>query len=373
LPVPTASQFEAELRAHIEPGSLIQLMGTARLLAPKLQHAIDGRLNLQPKARRPVTSPRIVTLTVNPALDMAAEATTVRPVHKIRTFGQHYDAGGGGINVARVVKELGGDTLSLFAAGGATGRMIEQMLTEACVPWKCVPLSSTTRISLTVREQSSGLEYRFVPEGPTLDAADGDRILAALAALRAQWVVASGSLPRGLPIDFYARAAKLAAAQGAKFALDTSGEALKASLGSGIDLLKASLGEFESIVGQEIRNPVSQADHARDMVRAGSARMIALTLGRDGALLATADRVVRLPAFAVTERSAVGAGDSFLAGLVLGLAQERTDHCALRLALATAAAAVASAGTARVSRSSVDALLVEGVPGPDPTRTEARS
>ncbi|WP_428673238.1 1-phosphofructokinase family hexose kinase [Reyranella sp.] len=306
-----------------------------------------------------MTSSRIVTLTVNPALDLAAEAASVRPVHKIRTFGEHYDAGGGGINVARVVHALGGDTLALFAAGGATGRMIEEMLSEAGVPWQCVPVAGTTRISLTVREQESGLEYRFVPQGPAFNVADGDRILATLAGLEAKWVVASGSLPPGLATDFYARAAHIASARGARFALDTSGAALKASLGQGIDLLKLSLGELESIAGQEVRAPEVQAQQAQGMVRAGRARMIALTLGRDGALLATADRVMRAPAIPVTEHSTVGAGDSFLAGLILGLVQGLSDRDSLRLALAAAAAAVASEGTARISRSKVDALVVQ--------------
>lgn len=304
-----------------------------------------------------MTSSRILTLTVNPALDLATEAASVRPVHKIRTVGERYDAGGGGINVARVIHELGGDTLALFAAGGATGRMIEQILSDAGVPWQCVPIAGTTRISLTVREQASGLEYRFVPQGPAFDAGDGERILAALAGLEAQWIVASGSLPPGLAPDFYARAAKITVARGARFALDTSGAALKASLGDDIDLLKVSLGEFESIVGHEVRDQESQARQAQDMVRAGMARMIALTLGRDGALLATADNVLRRPAIATTERSAVGAGDSFLAGLVLGLSRGQRDHDALRLALAVAAAAVASEGTARIRRSRVDDLL----------------
>jgi 6-phosphofructokinase 2 len=306
-----------------------------------------------------MTSSRIVTLTANPALDLASEAATVAPQHKIRTVGEHYDAGGGGINVARAIHALGGDTLALFAAGGATGRMIEQMLSDAGVPWKCVPVSGSTRISLTIYEQSTGFEYRFVPQGQVYSAAEGDRILAALSGLEAQWVVASGSLPRGLATDFYARAAEIAAGRGARFALDTSGAALGASLGRGIDLLKVSLGEFESIVGHEVRDPEEQARQSQDMVRAGKARMIALTLGRDGALLATADGVIRRPAIAVSERSAVGAGDSFLAGLVLGLAQGLSDGGALRLALATAASAVASAGTARISRSKVDTLLAQ--------------
>ena len=282
-------------------------------------------------ATLPMKPPAILTLTINPALDMAAEAPAVRPVHKIRTFGEQYDAGGGGINVAKVIHELGGDALALFASGGATGQLVEDLLSRANVRCRAVPSAGITRISFTVHDQGSGLEYRFVPQGPELSAADCDNLLEALSRIDADWIVASGSLPPGVMPDFYARVANAAALRGARFALDTSGPALKAALGHGIDVLKPSLGEFESIVGREVRDPQSQAREAQDLVRSGAARMIALTLGRDGALLATHDEVVRLPAIAVAEKSAVGAGDSFLAGLVLALARGQSRLDALQL------------------------------------------
>ncbi len=308
-------------------------------------------------SHRPMKLPAILTLTINPALDMAAEAEAVRPVHKIRTFGEHCDPGGGGINVARVVRELGGDTLALFAAGGASGQLIEDMLSDMGIPYRSVPIAGVTRVSFTVRDRSSGLEYRFVPQGPELSAADGEKILAALSEFDANWIVASGSLPPGVAPDFYARVANIAAMRGARFVLDTSGPALKAALRHGVDLLKPSLGEFESIVGREVRDPQSQAREARELIRSGAARMIALTLGRDGAMLVTSDDVVRLPAIEVVEKSAVGAGDSFLAGLVLGLARGQSHKSALQLAIATAAAAVSSPGTAHVRRPFVETLL----------------
>ena len=108
---------------------------------------------------------RIVTLTVNPAVDLATQAKSVQPGHKIRTFGERYDAGGGGINVARVISELGGETLALFASGGVTGRFVEEMLTKAKVPWQAVQIQGACRISVTVRDQSNGQEYRFIPQG----------------------------------------------------------------------------------------------------------------------------------------------------------------------------------------------------------------
>jgi 6-phosphofructokinase 2 len=158
---------------------------------------------------------RIVTLTVNPAVDLATQAKSVQPGHKIRTFGERYDAGGGGINVARVISELGGETLALFASGGVTGRFVEEMLTKAKVPWQAIQIQGACRISVTVRDQSSGQEYRFVPQGPELTSSDCANILATLSDVEADWVVASGSLPPGTPSDFYGKAAGIVSARGA--------------------------------------------------------------------------------------------------------------------------------------------------------------
>ena len=308
--------------------------------------------------RRDDTIPaRIVTLTVNPAVDLATQAKSVRAGHKVRTFGERYDAGGGGINVARVISELGGNTLSLFASGGVTGRFIEEMLTTAKVPWQTVKIQGACRISVTVRDQSNGQEYRFVPRGPELTASDCANILATLGDVGADWVVASGSLPPGVAADFYAKAAEIVGARGAKFALDTSGSALTSSLGHGVSLLKPSLSELETIVGKEVRSLSCQMMQAKRLVESGAAEIVALTLGAGGAILATAERVIHSPAFAVSERTGVGAGDSFLAGLVFGLAGRRTIEDALRLALACGASAVQGIGTAQVRRATVEALL----------------
>lgn len=305
--------------------------------------------------------PRIVTLTVNPAVDLATTAKSVQPGHKIRTFDERYDPGGGGINVARVIFELGGQTLALFASGGVTGRFVEEMLTTAKVPWRAVPIGNACRISVTVHDQSNGLEYRFVPKGPQLAAPDCANILEALRQIDADWVVASGSLAPGVPADFYGKVANIAAGCGAKFALDTSGPTLTASLGRGISLLKPSLSEFEAIVGREVRDLPGQMTEAKRLVQSGAAEMVALTLGAGGAIVATADQVIHSPAFAVTEKTGVGAGDSFLAGLVFGLSEPRPLDDALRLALACGAAAVQNVGTAAVRRAAVDALLADAI------------
>lgn len=303
---------------------------------------------------------RIATLTVNPAVDLATAAKAVEPGHKIRTFDERYDAGGGGINVAKVISELGGQALALFASGGVTGRFVEEMLTTAKVPWQSVRIQGACRISVTVRDQSKGVEYRFVPRGPHLTAADCANILDALGRVEADWVVASGSLSPGMQSDFYRQAAGVVSGRGAKFVLDTSGPALTASLGHGVALLKPSLSELESIVGHEVRELPCQMTQARRLVQSGAAQMVALTLGDGGAILATADKVIQAPAIAVSQKTGVGAGDSFLAGLVFGLAQGQSPEDALQLALACGAAAAQSVGTAAVQRDAVDALLARG-------------
>lgn len=305
-------------------------------------------------------SERIVTLTVNPALDIAMETGAVRPGHKMRTHSATYDPGGGGVNVSRVVHALGGETLAILASGGHTGRFVEQMLVDSGVPCRSVAVSGMTRVSLTVQETSSGAEYRFVPEGSLLGASEVERFLLLLGDVRADWLVASGSLPPGFPADFYAQVAHLARRRNIRFALDTSGAALAASLHQGADLLKTSLGEFQSIVGTKPSDDDALAREATRLVEAGAVAMIALTLGDRGAILATSDACWSLPAIPVRVRGSVGAGDSFLAGLVLGLARRQPPREALRMALATGAAAVMRRGTARVDRGQVESLLAEG-------------
>jgi 6-phosphofructokinase 2 len=299
--------------------------------------------------------PHLVTLTLNPALDIAGTAQRVRPTHKIRTSGEHIDPGGGGINVARVAHELGGEVEAILLGGGATGQLVGELLSEAGVAHRIVPIGGRTRISLTVLEQESGLEYRFVPEGPELREAEWRTALDLLETVACDWLVASGSLPRGVPVDIYARIARIAARRGQRFVLDTSGPALPAALGAGIDLLKPSLGELEAALGRRLRDGAAQEEAVRTLVRQGAARMVALTLGRDGAMLAVGDDVLRLRPPEVEVQSAVGAGDSFLAATTLALARGEAPAQALAWGIAAGTAAIGGIGTARLTRADVEA------------------
>jgi 6-phosphofructokinase 2 len=302
-------------------------------------------------------APRIVTLTLNPAVDMASTAPAVRPSHKIRTFDEHVDPGGGGVNVARVIHELGGATLALVLVGGVTGHFLEELLADAGVPRQHLPIAGRTRVSTAVHDQASGLEYRFVPQGPVVTEPEWRAMLAALEQTEAPWVVASGSLPPGVPDDFYAQAARIAARRGQSFVLDSSGAPLKPALGLGITLLKQSLNELEHLLGRPLADPRAQEDAAMALVRRGDANMVALTLGAAGALLATAAGVHRMAALPGPVRSTVGAGDAFLAAMTLALVRGKTAENALAWGIAAGSAAVARIGTARFTRAEVEALV----------------
>jgi 6-phosphofructokinase 2 len=301
-------------------------------------------------------SARIVTLTINPAVDLACEADAVRPTRKVRTTTEQFDPGGGGINVARVVNELGGESLAVLMAGGATGQFLRELLDREGVACRTVPVAGLTRVSVTIHERSSGLEYRFVPEGPAVSDAEWHALLEAIAELEGDWLVASGSLPRGVPEDFYARLAVLAASRNQHFVLDSSGSALRAAFGKGITLIKPSLSEFEALIGHEVRDPRAQDAEAVRLAREGAARLVVVSLGATGAVMADANGAMRLPAPKVPMRSAVGAGDSFVAGMTVGLARGLPAEDAFAWGVAAGSAAVMRYGTAHPRRSDIERL-----------------
>lgn len=288
---------------------------------------------------------RIVTLTLNPAIDISSEADVVRHTHKTRTFDEAIEPGGGGINVARVLHGLGANVCALFVGGGMTGRVLDELMNRAGIERRMIAIADDSRISLTVVERSSGHEFRFVPEGPQVSAGETAAALEAAASMPCDYFVASGSLPRGIPADFYARLCATVTRNGARFILDTSGAPLKAALDSGgLFLVKPSRGEFESFAGRKL-GPRELASEAERLVASGKAENVAITLGREGAILATRAGTTVSPAIPVEACSAVGAGDSFVAGMVYGFALGRPAEQAFRVGLAGGAAAVLSCGS----------------------------
>jgi 6-phosphofructokinase 2 len=299
----------------------------------------------------------IVTLTMNPALDIATTTERIMPAHKLRCTPPRYDAGGGGINVARAVTALGGEAVAIFPSGGSGGEMIRFLLTKEGVPFHTIAITGFTRESLAVEERESGRQYRFILPGPQLTSRDQERCLDAVSLLAAEapFIVASGSLPPGVPDDFFARLGVLVNRLGKRFVLDTSGPALKA-VGSGIYLMKPSLRELEELTGHEIRNAAEQEQAARAVVAEGRSEIVLVSLGAAGALLATSAGIERFPPIAVAAKSTIGAGDSMLAGVVVALSRGLPLGEAVRFGIAAGAAALFGAGTALCRREDVERL-----------------
>ena len=297
-----------------------------------------------------------LTITLNPAIDLSSEAEKVHHTWKVRTVNERYDPGGGGINVARAIKELGGEAEALFVAGGETGDMLDRLLEEVGIHRHRVANSGQTRINYMVRERSSQLEYRFITRGPELQADALDRCLEVVANHAGKYVIASGSLPGEVPADSYVRLAQAAAARHARFVLDSSGAALGEILAKApVFLFKPSLGELAALVGREL-DEAGVRETACELVARGGAEFVAVTMGAEGALLASAQGVLRLPAIHVNVRSAVGAGDSFLAAMVVALSRGRTIEDAFRFGMAAGAAAVMTPGTQLCRRDDVERL-----------------
>lgn len=307
--------------------------------------------------------PAIVTLTLNPALDITTRTPRVEPTSKLRCVLPQHEPGGGGINVARVVRLLGGDSLAVYPAGGLFGERLSLALDMQQVPQRIVPIAGETRESFTIDETETGQQYRFVLPGPELAPAELDACLQALGEIEPApaFFVVSGSWPPGVPLSFFDELQALCRARGARLAFDCSGEPLRYAVQKGgICLLKPSLSEMATIIG---RVPMAQAEQemaVTRLIRQRAAEIVLLSLGADGAILGCAEGVWSLKPHRVPVRSTVGAGDSMVGATVLALSRGFSVREAARYGMAAGAATLMSPGTGLCKREDVERLYAEG-------------
>ena len=301
----------------------------------------------------------IVTVTVNPALDLSTSVEELRPFSKLRCSGDRRDAGGGGINVARVATRFGARPLAIFPAGGPIGRYLADVIADEGVQSLVIPIKGNTREDVTVTEAKTGRQFRFVLAGPMLAQAEWEQVLSSCAARLAEgtFVVASGSLAPGVPEDFYARLADIANAKHAKLLLDCSGIALKKAIAAGVYLIKPNLREFRGLTGEPLPDRHAILAAARRLIASGSVEIVAVSLAEAGAIFVGRDFALEAKAPAVAPISTVGAGDSFLGGLVGKLALGRDLREAFRGAVAAGTAALLAAGTELCRAADVERLV----------------
>ena len=290
----------------------------------------------------------ILTLTLNPALDMATEVPDILPGQKLRCTDPHLDPGGGGLNVSRAIKALGGDSLALVALGGLTGDRLAGLIRAEGITFLSILGPGETRQSLTVTEKASGKQFRFMLPGPVWGAAERARVFTLLSATARPGGISviSGSQPPGVPADFPGQLA--ASMEGSRVVLDTSGAALTEAVTHpipGLEVLRMDGEEAEELAGRKLESRTDTADFASELGARGVAQRVIVARGADGNVLAEAGRRLFSPAPQVKVRSTVGAGDSFVAAFVLGMARGQDAGAALAMASAAAAAAVMTDAT----------------------------
>ncbi|MCL4189619.1 MAG: hexose kinase [Rhodobacteraceae bacterium] len=291
----------------------------------------------------------ILTVTLNPALDLSTHADAVRPGPKLRCDAPVTEPGGGGVNVARVLARLGAPVRAIVALGGPAGDSLAALLAAEGVAVEAVPAPGDTRLSLAVTDRASGAQWRFVLPGPewTADAAAALRGRIALAAAAGSIVVLSGSQPPGVPEDFAVTLAADLGRRGARLVVDTSGAPL-ARLAAGptaVEVLRLDAAEAEELAGRPLPDRAASLALAAFLVGRGVARMAVLARGAEGSVLAAAGLQVAAVPPPVPEVSKVGAGDSFTAAFVLSLARGQGAAAALAHGTAAAAAAVMTPAT----------------------------
>jgi 6-phosphofructokinase 2 len=300
----------------------------------------------------------IVTLTMNPSIDINSSVDHVVAERKLRCKPPRYEPGGGGINVSRAIQILGGESLALYPAGGYYGRMLQDLLDREGLNHSSFPIRGLTRETLIISEESTGQQFRFGMPGPTFGEAEWQHCLDRLFSLdpKADYVVASGSLPPGVPKDFYARIGNWSKGHGGKVIVDTSGEALHLALEAGVYLIKPNMRELGELANHEIEDEVELERVAMEMVERGKSEVVVVSLGAAGALMVSKDGYEHFRTPTVPIKSKVGAGDSMVAGIARSLAQGKTLREAVRFGVAAGAAAVMTPGTELCRREDTERL-----------------
>ncbi len=288
---------------------------------------------------------KIVTLTLNPALDKSTDLGHLVPEQKLRCGPLQLDAGGGGINVSKAIHRLGGQSVTVFPEGGHNGQMLCELLEQEGIKTQTLKVPGETRENFSVLETATNAQYRFTLPGLQITEKQADECLEIIRKKSPDYLVASGSLPPGLPETYFEKVAAFAKKIGARFVLDTSGAALRAAADEGLYLLKPNLAELCALAGVEKLETNQVDDAALKIIHQGKCEVVVVSLGPQGALLVTQDGFEHIPAPMVKKQSTVGAGDSMVAGMVWALNEGKNFREMAQIGVACGTAATMNPGT----------------------------
>lgn len=290
---------------------------------------------------------KVITLTINPALDKSAKISELAPFEKLECEEITYHPGGGGINISRVLHRLNIESSCLFPFGGKTGEHLVELLEEEKIEVFTTPISSLTRENFAVVDVKTALQYRFgMPTAPF-----AEEELFSLEKLINEQVcegdilVISGSLPKGLPVTYYSKIIQNLSAKNVKVIVDTSGAAFVEVLKNDLFLIKPNQGELAKLAGKERLTAAEQENFALEMVNSGKVKYVVVSLGKKGAFIAHKNGVNYVNAPEISVKSTIGAGDSMVAGLLYGILHNFTPEAMLKHGVACGVSATMSEGS----------------------------
>jgi 6-phosphofructokinase 2 len=287
----------------------------------------------------------ILTVTLNPCIDKSSTVEKIKPESKLRCTEVVNEPGGGGINVSKALKKLEAPSVALFPAGGHNGNMLCSLLKEEGILFHAVDTKVETRENWIVLENSTVNQYRFTFPGREVLEETIKTLVDQIRSFTPEYVIASGSLPPGLPDYFYGLIVKNAAAVGAKCIVDTSGPALQALKGKHAYMIKPNIGELCKMLNVEWLDKAEVPDAAQQAIMDGFAELIAVSMGAEGAWIVSKDERYFATAPKVEKRSTVGAGDSMVAGMTYMLQQNKSLKEIISFGVACGSAATMNEGT----------------------------
>ncbi len=301
----------------------------------------------------------IVTFTLNPTIDKNSSVDQVKAEDKLYCDKPVFEPGGGGINVSRAIKKLGGNSLLLYTSGGFTGKKLDKLLAEENLNKKAIEIEEETRENLIITEKNSNLQYRFGMPGPEISDLEYEKIFRIMSELDPfpDYLVISGSIPEGVSNDIYAEMAKEAKKRDTKVIIDVSGPPLESAVREGVFLIKPNLGEFQDLIGKELKDEDQIKEEALKLVDDNCCQAIVISIGAGGALLVTNQKAEFMRPPTVPIKSKVGAGDSMVAGIVLSLARGDSLKNSFHYGLAAGSAAVMTPGTELCTKEDTDRLF----------------
>ncbi len=302
----------------------------------------------------------ILTVTLNPALDLATSTPSVVPNRKLRCGPETAEPGGGGVNVARAITQLGGKARALVALGGPTGDALDSLLRDRGLEVLRIDAPGETRHSFAVTDEATGAQYRFVLTGPTWSADQLDHMLDQIDAQAAPdaYVVLSGSMPPGAKPGFIPQVCAHLGAR--RVVVDTSGAHLEVQATGpkpAPHVLRMDSHEAQALSGLPLDSRDESAGFAETLRQRGAGETVIIARGADGSVMAAPNGQWHVTAANEGVVSAIGAGDSFVGGFVMGLADGLPPQESLRQGAAAASAAVLSEGTQLCLPKDYDRLL----------------